>query len=112
MDPAETPTLPKGSGKLPHLQEEPDSQPKGRQGFYIDDEGVLFYMNRLYVPEKMRVSIMASRHDNFIVGHQGVTKTTDAITRDFWWPKMSYDVEKYVTCVSVPKPGERNLLGY
>ena len=99
MEPAETTVLPTGSGKLPHIEEEPDLQPEGRQGFYIDDQGVLFYMGRLYVPETQRVTIMTSRHDNMTSGHQGVKKTQDAISRDFWWPKMTNVIEDYVrTC--------------
>jgi hypothetical protein len=51
----------------------------------------------------MRVPIMASRHDNFILGHQGIKKTTEAIMCDFWWPKITYDVEKYDP--KIPKKG-------
>ena len=99
MDPSETTTLPSGSGKLPHFDEEPDSQPEGRQGFYLDEKGVLFYLDKLYVPKSQRVTVMSTRHDDMSAGHQGIKKTLDVVTRDFWWPKLTHDVEQYVkTC--------------
>jgi len=99
MDPSESPVFPDGAGKLPFIEEEPDSQPEGRQGFYLDDLGVLFYKNRLYVPKSQRVTVLASKHDSMSAGHQGVKKTIDATTRDYWWPKQLHDIERYVkTC--------------
>jgi hypothetical protein len=98
-DPSETPVFPEGSGKLPFLDDEPDTAPEGRQGFYIDEKGVLFYMDRLYVPKEHRVVVLTTRHDSLTAGHLGVKKTSHSITRDFWWPKITADIENYVkTC--------------
>ena len=39
---------------------------------------------------------MKSRHDSAVAGHPGVYKTYELISRDFWWPKILSDVDKYV----------------
>ena len=31
-----------------------------------------------------------------LAGHPGIAKTLELTTREFWWPNMKYDIEKYV----------------
>ena len=31
-----------------------------------------------------------------MAGHPGIAKTPELITREYWWPKMKEDIEKYI----------------
>ena len=40
--------------------------------------------------------IIKSRHNPPVYGHLGISKTTQLIERDYWWPKMKLDIANYV----------------
>jgi hypothetical protein len=43
-------------------------------------------------------------HDGPIAGHPGRLKTRELIQRDYWWPGMIWEVNKYVDgCLICPK---------
>lgn len=64
----------------------------------IDD--MLYLNDRIYVPEgKARTEILYQCHDHERAGHWGRKKTTELISRSFWWPKLDYTVRHYIkTC--------------
>ena len=41
-------------------------------------------------------TIIKSRHDLPIYGHPGISKTTQLVERDYWWPCMKLDIVEYV----------------
>ena len=41
-------------------------------------------------------AIIQSRHDPPVYGHPGISKTTQIVERDYWWPKMKSDIMDYV----------------
>ena len=43
-----------------------------------------------------RKSIIEARHDAKSAGHPGIAKTIELITRDFTWPGLRKDVERYI----------------
>ena len=53
---------------------------------------------KVYVPkdEELRVEIIRLHHDVPAVGHGGKWKTVELVTRNYWWPGVTRDVEKYV----------------
>lgn len=52
----------------------------------------------IVVPRDARWQICRSNHDE--VGHLGITKTTEKIQREFWFPKLRRFVKKYVkSCI-------------
>ena len=58
---------------------------------------------RLCIPKDktLRTTILREAHDGQIAGHFGVDKTYENVVKDFYWPKMSKDVKRYVlTCDS------------
>ena len=57
---------------------------------------MLFFENRIYIPESVRLTILTYRHDSMLAGHPGIRKTRDLIERDYWWPKMIHAIEQYV----------------
>ena len=41
-------------------------------------------------------AIIKSHHDPPIYGHPGISKTTQLVERDYWWPQMKLDIVDYV----------------
>jgi hypothetical protein len=58
----------------------------------------VYYRDRLFAPpdDELRTQILYRTHSSGPAGHPGRVKTLDLITRDYWWPRMSRDVEEYV----------------
>jgi hypothetical protein len=61
-------------------------------------DGTLCWYNRIYVPNSgsLRERVLRENHDVITVGHPGRSKTIELIQRDFWWPSLAKDVQKYV----------------
>jgi hypothetical protein len=61
--------------------------------------GVLTYEWRIYVPavDSLYGKVISLFHDNPESGHFGALKTTELVSRDFYWPVMDSRVHKYVT---------------
>jgi len=53
---------------------------------------------KVYVPKnkKLRVEVIQLHHDMPVGGHGGQWKTTELVTRNFWWPGVTKEVKKYV----------------
>ena len=52
-------------------------------------------VKQLAVPQPLRDKVMKLGHDCIMSGHQGIKKTYDRITREFFWPGVSGDVSRY-----------------
>ena len=48
------------------------------------------------VLREKRKGIIEARYDAKLVGYLGIAKTIELITRDFTWPRLRKDVEKYI----------------
>jgi len=61
--------------------------------------GVLTYEGRIYVPavDSLRGKVIYLFHDNPESGHFGALKTSELVSRDFYWPVMDSRVRKYVS---------------
>jgi len=53
---------------------------------------------KVYIPkdEKLRVEVIWLHHDTLVGGHSGQWKTTELVTRNFWWLGVTKEVKKYV----------------
>jgi len=61
------------------------------------EEGIVMKEGRIYVPEEeLRGEIIQLHHDTPIGGHRGRWKTTELVTRNYWWPGITKEVERYV----------------
>ena len=65
----------------------------------------LKYINNVWYKEGRRVitgslddkrNIIRSCHDPPIYRHPGISKTTQLVERDYWWPQMKLDIANYV----------------
>lgn len=63
---------------------------------------------KLWVPEKMRHSLIFRFHNSPVASHGGIVKTLDLIRRNFYWPGMVTDVREYIrsceTCKTSKHP--------
>ncbi len=61
-------------------------------------EGLLYYQNRLYVPDykETRTRVCELHHDLPAAGHGGRTKTLELVHRQYFWPGLRSDVSRYV----------------
>ena len=60
--------------------------------------GLHWYGDRLVIMEdsSLKRGVISLYHDSITAGHPGISNTTWAIMRDFWWPAMKKDVTEYV----------------
>ena len=75
-------------------------------------EGLFLHDGKVAVPDAfgLRTLLLKEMHDSPYAGHQGVRKTLKLITRHYWWPSMTQEVERYVTtCHLCQKNKARNL---
>ena len=78
------------------LRELPDSLPKD-PSFATTPEGLLLFNGLVYVPSGLRADIFSERHEDTTSGHQGIGKTLERITRNYYFPAMRKYVEKRIS---------------
>jgi hypothetical protein len=61
-------------------------------------DGKVYYRDRLFAPpdDELRTQILYRTHSTVIAGHPGRVKTLDLVSRTYWWPRISRDVDEYV----------------
>ena len=58
---------------------------------------VVLKKGRIYVLEgELRGEVIRLHHDTPVGGHKGRWKTTELVTRNYWWPGITKEVGKYV----------------
>ncbi|CDO72200.1 hypothetical protein BN946_scf184970.g52 [Trametes cinnabarina] len=67
-------------------------------GWKEDEEGLVTWKGRLYVPKDrhLRERIIRMNHDSVSAGHPGRYKTQELVTRDYWWPRLQGDIRRYI----------------
>jgi transposase InsO family protein len=72
--------------------------------YEVKADGLLYHRDgRMRIPDDMSIKSMLlyEAHDVDVSGHTGINKTTELLARQFDWPHLRRDVEKYVsTCVT------------
>ena len=64
-------------------------------------DDILFYNNRIYIPENLRTDILQSHHNSPSSGHFGISKTYELISRNFWWKTLQGDVRRFVNSCDI-----------
>jgi hypothetical protein len=61
-------------------------------------ENRIYYRNRLFISEntELKVQIIYRIHNSEAGGHPGRMKTTELVSKSYFWPKMTHDIQKYV----------------
>jgi len=61
------------------------------------EDGVVLKEGRIYVLEgELKGEIVQLHHDTPVGGHGGRWKTTELVTRNYWWPGVTKEVGRYV----------------
>jgi len=61
------------------------------------EDGVVLKEGRIYVLEgELRGEVIRLHHDTPVGGHGGRWKTTELVTRNYWWPAITKEVGRYV----------------
>jgi hypothetical protein len=69
--------------------------------------GILYRNGKAVVPKDgdTRKEILRMHHDNEVSGHPGQARTRELVSRNYWWPTIRNDVDRYVsqceTCTRV-----------
>jgi hypothetical protein len=64
-------------------------------------DGLLYFHGHIYVPpdSDLQCRIISLCHDTKVAGHTGRFKTLELVSRNYWWPNMSWYVSQYMsTC--------------
>ena len=63
-----------------------------------EEDGLMLKEGKVYVlkDETLRVEIIRLHHDTPMGGHGGQWKMAEMVTRNFWWPGVTREVERYV----------------
>ena len=58
----------------------------------------LWYGKKIWIPEDegLRMTIISQYHDSSLAGHGGIAKTTELVSRQYYWPKMRETIKRYV----------------
>lgn len=58
----------------------------------------IYFRNKLFLPpdDELKIQVIRRYHSSGPGGHPGRFKTVDLIARDFWWPRLTRDVQAYV----------------
>ncbi|WVZ96240.1 hypothetical protein U9M48_041905, partial [Paspalum notatum var. saurae] len=69
-----------------------------RDCFTLDDQGILWFKNRLVVPKDMelRKKILDEAHTSILTMHPGSNKMYQDLKQKFWWTRMKREIAKYV----------------
>ena len=58
----------------------------------------LWYQGKIWIPndEELRTSLIRRNHDDPLAGHEGTAKTTEGVSRQYYWPEMRETIKQYV----------------
>ncbi|WVZ70878.1 hypothetical protein U9M48_019508 [Paspalum notatum var. saurae] len=88
---------------MSHIRDEINDKKKAC--FKLDEEGVLWFKNRLVVPKDMelRKKILDEAHTSMFTLHPGSNKMYQDLKQKFWWTRMKREIAKYVSECDVCK---------
>jgi len=63
-----------------------------------EEDGLMLKDGKVYMPkdEELRAEVIRLHHDTLVGGHRGQWKTVELVTRNFWWPRVTTEVNKYM----------------
>ena len=81
-------------GELGRMKERNEQIPKN----WELEDGLIYYKNRLFIPsnEELLTEIAKGCHDSKVAGHFGHEKTSELVTRNFYWEKLADWINDYV----------------
>jgi len=61
-------------------------------------DGLLWYQGKIWIPkdEGIRTTLISKHHKPPQAGHGGTAKTTELISRRYYWPKIREDIKRFI----------------
>ena len=90
--------------RLKEIRDELDSG--DHPEYDLGDSGILRFKQRICVPndEDIKRIILKEAHESRYSLHPGITKMYNDLKRQYWWPKMKFDVTEFVSnCLTCQK---------
>jgi Integrase zinc binding domain len=77
-----------------------------------ESDSAWYHGSTLVVVEdnELRREVLSMYHDHRLVGHPGISKTLDLLTRDYWWPTVKEFVTSYVKGCTVCQSSKANTV--
>jgi len=71
-----------------------------RENKWEIEEKLILKEGKVYVlkNKELRVEIIQLHHDMLVVGHKERSKITELVIRNYWWLKVTKDLEKCDMC--------------
>jgi len=66
------------------------------ENFTLDKQGILRYKGLVYIPTTLQTKLVTEQHSLPAYSHQGITRTFEQITREYYFPGLRKEVEKVV----------------
>jgi hypothetical protein len=82
------------STKISTKSQEGTSTRNSREGYLLDQIGLLWYKGRVIVPAQKALTqeLLYLYHDDQFAGHWGIEKTKELLEQKFYWPGLAKDV--------------------
>jgi len=63
-----------------------------------EEDRLMLKEEKVYVPGKkgLRTEVIQLHHDILVEGYRGKWKTVELVTRNFWWPRVTKEMKKYI----------------
>ena len=70
----------------------------GALGLFQWKDEHLWYQGKIWIPndEGLKTSLIRKCHDDTLAGHGGTAKTTELVSRQYYWPRMRETIKRYV----------------
>lgn len=79
------------------------ANPRDYGNHFTIHSGLIFCNRKLYVPDvrELKTELLQEAHDVPLAGHMGIARTTDLLSRTYYWPNMNDDVKRFIkSCLS------------
>ena len=92
----------KNDNEIQHIKRNLDEGKKEMKGIAGGlcqwKEDLLWYQGRIWIPndEGIRTTLITKHHDLPQAGHGGRAKTTELISRRYYWPKIREDIKRFI----------------
>ena len=63
---------------------------------YTNRDGILYFKDRIYVPESMVVNVLKDIHDQLSSAYPGIRRTMELVKRHYYIPRLRSIVERYL----------------
>ena len=62
------------------------------------ERNLVLKKGKVYIPnnKELRVEIIQLHYNILVAGHGEKWKTTELVTRNYWWPGVTRDVRRYI----------------